>query len=260
MAAPSPVKPGRGAIALYVSWVLAVLAFMLPRVASAGAGFAVATFYTLIGLAGPLLVGLVAIRFKRPQELDELLSFDVSNAFPPMFIWGSITFLFLLVVYGLPPTFPSVDTLIFQAVVVVPGETFFFQSSIPRVFRYTSGRIFPLQGDPDIALLQAGIAAQVAFGLFHFVAFEVSIFQMLFATIFGIILFLLVWLGTLKTTAPARRGLLRWAGLGAAIAVHLIWNLFSCALIPQGCPSATTALIPPMSNPLVAWVLMAIIG
>ncbi len=68
------------------------------------------------------------------------------------------------------------------------------------------------------------IWAQVTFAAFHFQAFNLDPFSMAFAFLFGVFLFLVA-----DAKQKGKKGHVPVLGLGAAIGIHFVYNIFALA-------------------------------
>ncbi len=149
---------------------------------------------------------------EKTEEVRELFAIDAPKAGFAILVGALATFGVLLFAVALWRDMQRIpmDLILLQAIIIVPSEEFSFRFFLPRVI---PGRLIGIPG---------WIWAQFTFAAFHFQAFNLDPFSILFAFVFGVFLFLVA-----DAKRKGESSQVPLLGLGAAIGIHFVWNLFS---------------------------------
>ncbi len=220
-------------LSLFVVWVAAEFAFVLHLAPTLSVPQLVGivlylTFTpTLLAAVGAKALVLSWVARRRgdvgadPMEsLVELLAMDLPGSAVPL-IFGGLTAAGLLgaafAIRGVSFGAPSTDDVLVQILLVAPNETFAFLLLIPALLPRT---VFGMPG---------WAWAQVMFGSFHYVAYALAPFAIVFAIAIG-----LVWY-QIKEAGKAHAVF----GLAWVLAFHAVWNILSGS---AGAPATGEAL------------------
>lgn len=204
-------------LSLLAAWTIAMY-FVLIDLIFRGIDvtvLALMVFYINLPMSLYLVMLGLAVKRRRADEVKELFTIDAAWGGLAILLGAVSTFAVMLFLVALRSQLDPVpmETIILQAIVIVPSEEFSFRFFLPRIL---PGRLI---GPPG------WVWAQLTFAGLHFRAYDLDIFPIIFAFAFGVMLYLI-------TDAGKRYRLL---GLGFAIGVHFIWNLFALstgAIIP----------------------------
>ncbi len=208
-------KPFTGrSLSLLAAWTIAMYFFMVRMAAQSPdiSTVILLLFYTNLPLALYVIMLGLALKRKRVDEVRELFDIDAPRAGFAIMVGALATFAVLLFAVALWRDLQRIpmDLILLQAIIIVPSEEFSFRFFLPRVI---PGRLI---GIP------AWVWAQITFAAFHFQAFQLDVFSMVFAFVFGVFLFLVA-----DAKRKGESGQVPLLGLGAAIGIHFVWNLFS---------------------------------
>lgn len=205
-------------LSLFLAWELTALGFMVGQLSADPAVLGLFVFYFALILFLAVTVLYLAVLNRRVDAARDLFAVDVPTATLSLAVGALATFGALLVTVAWGRTFRDLpaDLLLMQGFVVVPAEEFAFRFFLPRVL---PGRLI---GVPS------WVWAQVTFAGFHWRAFDLDPFLLLISFLFGLTMYLFVHLG----------GRTRFLGLGFAIGVHFVWNVFAFGLAGAAYPGA----------------------
>ncbi len=206
-------SPGRS-FSLLAVWILAMfgyVVFLIPRSPDISTVLLLLFYVNLPIALLAILLGLAQVG-EKTEEVRELFAIDAPRAGLAILIGAVATFGILLFVVGLGRELRPIplEIIFLQAIVIVPSEEFSFRFFLPRVI---PGHVI---GVPS------WVWAQGTFAAFHFQAFNLDLFNIAFAFVFGVFLYMIA-------NADREKGgkRIRVLGLGAAIGVHFVWNLFA---------------------------------
>ena len=187
------------------------LVALIPQSPDIGTVLLLLFYITLPIALFAILIGLAQVG-EKTEEVRELFAIDAPRAGLAILIGGIATFAVLLFVVAIGRELRPIplDIILLQVIIIVPSEEFSFRFLLPRVM---PGHLVGIPG---------WILAQITFALFHFQAFQLDLFNIAFAFVFGVFLY---------TVANADRQTegkrIRILGLGSAIGIHAVWNFFA---------------------------------
>lgn len=199
---------------LFAVWILAMFGFLVYLIGqSPGIGTVLLLlFYINLPIAlFAILLGLAVVGEKQ-EEVREFFAIDAPRAGLAILIGATATFAVLLFVVALGRELRPIplDVIFLQLIIIVPSEEFSFRFLLPRIM---PGHSVGIPG---------WILAQLTFAFFHFQAFQLDPFNIAFAFVFGVFLYMIA-------NADHERGgkRIRILGLGTAMGIHGVWNLFA---------------------------------
>ncbi len=219
-------RPKISSFSLLAGWTLVMFGYLVSLISQSPdiGTVLLLLFYINFPLAlYAILLGRAQLGEK--EEVRELFAIDAPRAGLAILIGATATFAVLLFVVVLGRTmYPlPLELILLQALIVVPSEEFSFRFFLPRIM-------------PDyLAGVPSWVLAQVTFAFFHYQAFGLDLFNMVFIFAFGVGLYAVA---NAKRTVGGTR--IRVLGLGAAIGIHFVYNLV--ALSASG--GVTGALFP----------------
>ncbi len=200
----------RHSFPLFAVWILAMFAYVVYVISQSPdvgtvllllfyINFPIALFAILLG-RGQLQ--------RKNEEVRELFAIDAPGAGLAILVGAMATFVVLLFTVALRFEMQTIPMglIVLQALIVVPSEEFSFRFMLPHIMPGPRGWIL----------------AQGSFAAFHLQAVGtadllVTASTLAFIFVFGLFLYLV-------TDAGKKYRVL---GLGAAIGIHFVWNLFA---------------------------------
>ncbi len=243
-------------ISLFLSWAIIAYGWGLQYL---GRPEKYLIFSWYLGFVTLLLAITLAYALMRNRldSIKELLELDLGAALPPLIVSTVATFTALALVFRGSADLSRVtgEQWADLILLIVPAENWIFLFFFPHIFSF----IWQLAGGrkPNYkAGIVAGVWGAVGAGLFHYRAYALNGYQMGFAVVFFLFMYMVAYLGEFRFPNKAR-----WipiAGLAATFPIHIGWDAYAYAY--RGATFSVdplVAVIAPPSEPLLALLLPA---
>jgi hypothetical protein len=251
----------RAVVGLVLTWQMSESFWLLSQIFSGALdlrGVAVYLFYeaNFLALFALFLARRIVDNERRRTAnlpIQELLNFDIVKQFVPFLSVGLATGVALVFVYryqGFAVSMPPTAVILQNLLEIVPEETFIFVFFLPQLL-------------PSYLGVPSFIWAAAYAGAFHYFAKSGDPFQIAFAVLLFSLWYLMYKMGeqTVVVNGRARKKGFAFLGLGAAMSMHFMINVFAASATTVSVVPGASILGPflvapliPLAGCIVTWV------